>query len=85
MARQSKIINMSLPPAVYRGLDELARKKGVSRSEILREALKEYLVSEKLWQQIYRWGEESAKKLRIKDERDVDRLIHEFRKEQIQR
>lgn len=82
MARQSKIINMSLPLEVYRGVEELARKKGISRSEILREALKQYIASEKFWQQIYRWGKESAKKLRIKDERDVDRLIHEFRKGQ---
>ena len=75
---------MSLPAETYRGVDELARQKGVSRSEILREALKQYVASEKLWQQIYRWGKESAKKLGIKDEREVDRLIHEFRKEQTQ-
>ena len=37
------------------------------------------------WQQIYEWGEESARQLKIRDERDVDRLIHRFRQEQAER
>ena len=85
MVRQSKIVNMSLPPEILKRVGELARKKGVSRSEILREALKQYIISERLWQQIYKWGEESAKRLGIKDERDVDKLIEQFRKEQSQK
>lgn len=82
MARQSKIVNMSLPPETSEEVNKLARQKGLSRSELLRQALKEYVASEKRWQQIRRWGEKAAKKLRIKDEEDVNRLIHEFRREQ---
>lgn len=82
MARNTKIVNMSLQPEIYEEVDELAQQKGTSRSEILRQALKQYIASEKRWQQIRRWGEDSAEKLGIKDERDVSRLIHEFRREQ---
>lgn len=82
MARRTKIVNMSLDPEMYQEVDELARQRGASRSEILRQALNQYIASEKRWQQIRRWGEESARKLGIKDEKDVDRLIHEFRREQ---
>jgi len=81
MTRKTKIINMSLPPEVYKELNKLAKEKRLSRSEILRRALKQYIASEKIWQQIYKWGEESARKLGIKNEEDVTRLIHEFRKE----
>ena len=81
MARKTKIVNMSLPPEIYKMVDKLAKQKGISRSELLRQALKQYSVSERIWQQIYQWGEESAKEFGIKDERDVDRIIHEFRKE----
>ena len=83
MARQTKIVNLSLPLDVFAEVDSMAKEKGKSRSEILREALSWYAETNKLWKQIYRWGEESAQKLGIKDERDVDRLIHEFREGQL--
>jgi len=80
--RNTKIVNMSLEPGIYAEVDQLARQRGTSRSEILRNALKQYIASEKRWQQIRKWGEESARKLGISDEKDVDRLIHEYHREQ---
>jgi len=82
MARTTKIVNLSLPPQIYKQVEALAKQRETSRSEILREALKQYVASERRWQQIRKWGEKTAKKLGIKDEEDVDRLIHDFRKEQ---
>jgi len=61
-------------------VDRLAKERKVSRSEILREALEQYIKSEKLWQKIYKIGEETVKELKIKEE-DVERMIQEFRKE----
>ena len=81
MARKTRIVNLSLPQETYKQVEELADQKEISKSELLREALKQYIASEKRWQQIRRWGAETAKKLGIKDEDDVDRIIHEFRQE----
>jgi len=81
MARQTKIVNMSLPLDIYNQADEIAKKRGVSRSEILKKALEVYIMQEKRWELIYKWGEEKAKELKIKDEEDVERLIREFRRE----
>ena len=81
MARSTKIVNLSLPQEAYEQVRELADQMGISKSEILREALKRYVASEKRWQQIRQWGEEAAKRLDIKDEGDVDRIVHEFRQE----
>lgn len=81
MARKTKIVNLSLPNETYEQVEELADRMEVSKSEVLREALKQYVASEKRWQQIRRWGEETAKRLDIRDEDDVDRMIHEFRQE----
>lgn len=80
MTRRTKIVNISLAPEVYRELNRLARQKKLSRSEVLRRALRGYIASEKIWQQIYQWGEASAQKLGIRNEDAVDRLIHQFRK-----
>ena len=85
MARTTKIVNFSLQPEVYRQVDELAKQRKTSRSEVLREALKQYVASERRWQQIREWGEETAKRLGIKNEDDVDRIIHEYRKEKSER
>jgi len=81
MARTTKIVNFSLPPEIYKEVEELAKQREISKSQILREALKQYIASERRWQQIRKWGEETAKRLGIKNEDDVDRIIHEFREE----
>jgi len=60
-----------------------AKKRGVPRGEILKKALEMYIRQEKRWELIYKWGEEKAKELKIKDEEDIERLIQEFRKEYI--
>ena len=60
-----------------------SKKRGVPRSEILKKALEMYVRQEKRWELIYKWGEEKAKELKIKDEEDIERLIQEFRKEYI--
>ena len=80
MPRETKIINMSLPFSIYREVERMASKRDVSKSSILKEALEQYLNSEKVWQQIYTWGKESARQLNIKNEQDVERLIQDFRK-----
>jgi len=81
MARTTKIVNFSLPPEIYKQVEELAKQKETSRSQVLREALKQYVASEKRWQQIRKWGEETTKRLGIKDENDVERIIDEYREE----
>ena len=81
MKRKTVVINLSLPHEIYKQLEELATRMEISESEVLSEVLKWYVVSERKWQRIRRWGEETAKRLDIKDEDDVDRMIHEFRQE----
>jgi predicted transcriptional regulator len=81
MARQTKIVNMSIPVKLYRAVEDLAKKRDTTRSDILRESLEQYVVSEQNWQEIYRAGEESAKKLGIKNEGDIERLVEEYRHE----
>jgi len=81
MARTTKIVNFSLPPEIYKEVEELARQRETSRSQVLREALKQYVASERRWQQLRKWGQETTKRLGIKDEDDVERIIYEYREE----
>ena len=81
MSRQTKMINTSLSLDVYRSIEEIAEQKGLSRSELLRRVLSNYVMQEKKWQRIYELGEKRAKELGIRDESDVEKLIHEFRQQ----
>lgn len=81
MARQTKVVNLSLPADVFAEVDRMAKEERKPRSEILREALKRYVASEKRWQQIRKWGEQTAEKYGIKDEDDVERIVDECREE----
>jgi metal-responsive CopG/Arc/MetJ family transcriptional regulator len=83
MARKTKIVKLSLPQNIYAQLGELADQMGISKSEFLRKALKQYVASEMRWQRIRKWGDETAKRLNIEDEDDVDRIIHDFRQEKV--
>ena len=81
MPRSTKIVNLSLPLRIYQEVEALARLLEVSKSKLLRDALRQYVASERRWQRLRQWGDETAERLDIKDEDDVDRLIHEFREE----
>jgi metal-responsive CopG/Arc/MetJ family transcriptional regulator len=79
MSRQRRIANMSLSPEIYAEVNNMAQQKGISRSELLRQALKQYVASEKRWQQIREWGTETTQQLGIKNERDIERIVDEYR------
>jgi metal-responsive CopG/Arc/MetJ family transcriptional regulator len=81
MSRQRRIANMSLSPEIYAEVNNMAQQKGISRSELLRQALKQYVASEKRWQQIREWGTETTQQLGIKNERDIERIVDEYREE----
>ena len=74
---QQETIVLSLPSNIIEELDEVVRREKTTRDQVLIEALDQYFKNGKIWDHIYKWGEESARELGIKNEDDVDRLIHE--------
>jgi Arc/MetJ-type ribon-helix-helix transcriptional regulator len=81
MAGKTKTVSLSLAQEMYNQMEQCAEQMEVSKSELLRRALDLFLASELRWQQIREWGEETSERLNIKDESDVDKIIHELRKE----
>jgi len=77
MEEKQETITLSLPSRIIKELDEMAKKAKTTRSQVLSAALEQYFKSDEVWEQIFKWGEECAKELGIKNEEDVDRLIHE--------
>ncbi len=79
---EQETITFSLPSEIVREIDRLAKEEKSTRDEILKSALNQYFRSQEIWKQIFKQGEKWARELGIKNEEDVNKLIHEFRKEQ---
>lgn len=79
--RTSKVLTVSVPPEVAREFESLAQEEGRNKSEMFREMLRAYRVNRELrrFEALQRYGAARARALGIRDERDVERLIHEFR------
>ncbi len=82
--RHTKTWTISLPPAMERQVSKLAKDEQRTKSELIRQALREYLVTHQL-KELQKTLVPKARALGIRTEEDVNRVIHEFREEQRQR
>ena len=70
-----KILNIPLPAKLYREVTGMAKKEAKTKAEFVREMIRQYIESQRRWKEIRKWGRATAKKLGIKSERDVERII----------
>lgn len=77
-----KILNISMPLGLYREVEKLAKEQAKAKGEFVREVIRQYVATDRRWKQIMKWGEESAKRLKIKDEREIETIIEQYRKDQ---
>ncbi len=75
-------MTISLPMTFLKDAERLARKERRTKSELVREALRQYILREEKWEAIYSYGTSQAKKIGIKTEKDAARLVKEYRLEQ---
>jgi len=76
---QSQTLNISLPKDLIKRVDELAKKEYKNRSELIREALRGYVEDKNEWEEIFEEGKKMGKKMGIKSEEDVYRIVDEYR------
>ena len=76
---QTQTLNIALPKDLVQKVDETARKEYRNRSELIREALRVYLQDKEEWQQIFKAGEQAMKKMGIKSEEEVNKIVYEYR------
>lgn len=76
---QTQTLNIALPKALVKKVDERAKKEYRNRSELIREALRIYMERRTTWDKIFEAGERAAKRVGIKSEKDIDKIVREFR------
>lgn len=74
---RAKVINISLPEELLGEIDEFARSEQRTRSELFREAARQYIEGRR-WRRIREAGTRTAKELGLTEE-DVERIVDEFR------
>ena len=78
--RNSKVLTISLPPRLFERIMKTAKSKGMTRSELVREALRRYETEEQEWQVLFDYGRRKAQAAGIRTEEDVERLIDASRR-----
>ena len=80
MARVSKTTTISLPPRLFREALSMAQVKGMTTSELFREAFRRYQREERTWRALRLYGRRQAEKAGIRTAADVERLIDASRR-----
>ena len=74
----AKVINISLSDDLLREIDEFAREEHRTRSELFREAARQYIESRR-WRRLREIGSRTVQELGLSEE-DIERIVGEYRK-----
>jgi len=72
--RTTKPITVSLPLDLLQETQRVAQEEARTRTDLIRDALRQYLASRR-WQRLRQWGAETAERLGLKNEADLQRLL----------
>jgi len=78
--RKTEILSLSLPPRLLEEIEKVTNKENLTRSELIREALRFYFKEKERWRQIRKWGEITKKKFKIKKEEDIEKIVDQIRR-----
>ena len=76
--RTTKPITISLPAQILRETERIAKEEVRTRTDVIREALNQYVASRR-WQRLRQWGAQTAERLDLKTEEDLQRLLERVR------
>ena len=79
LSRKSKVLSLSVSPEIARELDNIVKTGDKNRSEIFKEMFKIYKESlaETEWRELFSFGNETAKRFKIKDEEELFKILDE--------
>ncbi len=73
-----RTVTISLPSKLARDVDKIAKQESRTRSELFREAVRQYIVRRQRWEQLFAYGDELARE-RGWTEADIDRAVEDYR------
>ena len=76
--RTTKPITISLPTNILRETERIAKEEVRTRTDVIRDALNQYVASRR-WRRLRQWGAQTAERLELKTEEDLQRLLARVR------
>lgn len=76
--RTTKPITISLPTNILRETERIAKEEVRTRTDVIRDALNQYVASRR-WQRLRQWGAQTAERLTLKTEEDLQSLLDRVR------
>lgn len=77
--RKSEVLTLSLSPRFSEEIKKMMKKENLTRSELIRDALRSYLKERERWREIRKWGEMTKKRFKIKGEKEIEEMINQTR------
>jgi metal-responsive CopG/Arc/MetJ family transcriptional regulator len=79
--RSSRVLTVSVPPEAAEAFEQIADEEGRNKSELFREMLRVYRIwrTTQRFESLQRYGAAQARRLGVKSEKDVERVIQELR------
>lgn len=74
----TQIVNISLPAKLLELIDSVAQKEARSRSDLVREAVRSYVLRKTQWNDVFAYAQSRAKKIKVK-EKNITSLISDYR------
>ena len=71
--------SITLPPTMFSEVEQLAQREGRTVGEILQEAVRRYLIQAQI-RELQNYGRQQSEDLGLAED-DVERLIHDYRRE----
>ena len=75
----AKSWTVSLPPKMIKDAEKIAKEANISKSDLAREALGQYLEAHQ-WKKLQQEAAQKARELSIYSEEELERAVHESRK-----
>jgi CopG family transcriptional regulator/antitoxin EndoAI len=73
-----RTFTISLPPKLARQVDRIAKQEGRTRSELFREAVRQYIARRERWEKLFDYGQNLARERGLTEE-DANRMVYEYR------
>ena len=77
MNRKTRVISISLPEEMADQLENMSKVRGRTKTDLIKEMFKNYneVVAEKEWSELFKFGRETAKNFKIKDEEALYKFL----------
>jgi len=78
MGRTTKLVTISIPSRMEEKINELIKKEGTTKSELIREALRQY-IEEKELEELVKYGKKKAIEKGVTEDQ-IEDIVDSYRK-----